>query len=197
MERLTIADMSQEQLAEVFDANQSLQSEVMDDMAESEMFWIGEQLDELRPYLSSWSIGQCNRNQHITVKDGCEIDFIEAVDGLQKSYGVFGYTDERELINAMQAIEELGEMDDEDDDYQGAQYDVDERAQDIAESLCAHYTKLLDDNCLDDDNARAYFREFYADCRMDGDEYVILDDDGGISDWTLHKDVSYTKTWAV
>jgi len=198
MEKLTISEMLTDtaKLTEVFDANPGFQREIMDDMAESEMFWIGEQLDELKPHLSSWSIGQCNRAQHITVQMGHEAEFIEAMNKLQSDYGIFGEDGEKELRQAVKTIEEYHETDVMTDRFDKLSDEVDGYARKFARMLCDHYTRILDGYCLDDDNAREYFIEFYSECRMDGDEYVIFDEDGD-TDWTLHKDVAYTKTWAV
>jgi hypothetical protein len=68
MTKLFVENMSKEQLKEVFEANQELQNKVYEDMVDSELHWVGEQLDYINSYLSDWSIGPNNRN-YLKVSD--------------------------------------------------------------------------------------------------------------------------------
>src|SRR5690625_1009308 len=88
MDKRIVSELNADELRKVFAQNGGLRELVFDDMQDSEMMWVNEQLDTLTKNgaLSSWSIGICNRDQHITVRDGKEIDFIENLKALQRDY---------------------------------------------------------------------------------------------------------------
>lgn len=166
-------ELTKNELEKVFERNTKLQSEVMDFMAESEMHWIGEQLDYLRDTLVSWSIGQCNRNQHITVGDPWR--FVCALAKLQEDIPVLGQEyDER--------IEAVLETDDEEK--------IESEAQALADALVSEYTRILDDVCLDLKHAKNYFLEFYVDAYMRDEGYYID------AEYTLYKPINYVESYA-
>lgn len=187
MNTRTITEMNNEELAKVFHANEQLRQDVMDDMAESEMFWIGEQLDMIKANLTDWSIGQCNRNQHITVRNAD--DFIYDFANLQKSMAPLRDADEYMVNEAVALVDRYRDTSMDTDEFDELEEQVEEAAKDLADMLCDVYTKTLDEYCLDDKNALDYFIEFYAEERLDGTEYVTGDS------WELFEDVSYTKSY--
>src|SRR5699024_11851127 len=116
----TINELTTKELRKVFEANAKLREEVAEDMAESEMFWIGEQLDYLRDTLAEWSIGQCNRYQNITIRD--HAGFIYAYEELHRDMQPLAeqYTpmvenavrlaDELYDVEMMEEVERAGEL---------------------------------------------------------------------------------------
>lgn len=195
MKKLELNEMNSEQLQKVF-GNNELFGEVSDDMAESEMDFISDQLEKLRPYLHNWSVGQCNRDQHIEVLLGYGDCFIREVDDISKRENMLSNDAQRQLKEAYSLLDEYEntDMTEEEEKCEELESTIDSTAQSLADIISTDYAETLDNYCLDSDIILEHFVDFYADERMDGDEYVLLDDNGG-SDWELHKDVSYTKTW--
>ena len=116
---INIKEMNNEQLTEVFNANNKLEEKVLDDMIESEMFWIGEQLDYIRSAMKDWSIGPDNRS-YITVRDSEA--FIEGVIVMDESVPLFSdknkviIYDTKAKFDEYRAMEEPQEEDFEDEE---------------------------------------------------------------------------------
>jgi len=68
MEKRIINELNKDELTKVFEVNQKLQHDVMDDMQEEEIYWVGEQLDILKSTLQNWEIG-VNQNNYIILKN--------------------------------------------------------------------------------------------------------------------------------
>jgi hypothetical protein len=73
-----IHQLTDNEKRELIENNSALANMVYDDIIESEMLFISEQLDHIRAGLRDYSIGACNRN-YITV--GNSVKFF---DGLEK-----------------------------------------------------------------------------------------------------------------
>jgi len=179
----TIDELTNEELRKVYDKNTRLQGMVMDDMADSEMFWIEEHLEYLRDSLSSWSIGQFNRNQHLRVGDASE--FIYAYERLHKDMQPLPEKYSKMVERAVETADEYRYTDVNTDEFDELEEEVELVANEIAYALERLYTEALDDYCLDDDNAKEYFIEFYVEERMDSSYYVN-------EEYKLFKDVAYT-----
>src|SRR5699024_7955093 len=183
-EKLYTKDMSMDQLEEVWEANghigSDLHDEVFDDMQDELMSYVGEILDTLEDGLSSWSIGFCNRSQHITAKENYS-EFIEAVKKMQRCYCFLPdkYDEKIEYIDGLN--ERLNEMNIDNKQYDNLEEKVGESIKEIEDDITSQFTELLDGNI---GNERDHFLNFYADCRLEGDEYVWMDDNNE-SDWTL------------
>jgi len=183
-----INELTTEELRKVFESNEQLQSEVMDDMADSEMFWIREQLDFLADTLEDYSVGQCNRNQHITVADPA--GFIRALAELQRNMAMLPNDYDDRIEEALELADRYKFADvDSDDEYHELEAQVEEEAQELADILAEEYARILDDYCLDYENAEDYFINFYAHELMDSSFYVD-------SEYILYEKVSYTRVYA-
>lgn len=184
-----IDELTTEELRKVFQKNTVLQEEVSEDLQESEMFWVGEVLDALNEYggLSSWSIGFCNRDQHITAKDGKEREFIEGVKKAQKDFGFLPDGENVYIDYVDELIDELHSVELYSDEYDDLEEKVAEHISNIERVLTNQFTKNLDGILGTEED---YFVEFYADARMDGDYYVNM------KTFELFEDVSYTKSYA-
>ena len=182
-----ISELSIEELKKVFDKNEKLRYDVKNDMVKNEMFWIEEQMDYLRDSLSSWSIGQCNRNQHITVKNPS--DFIYNLAELQKSVPVLPIEYDDYIKEAIDLVEKYRSVDMYSNEYDELEERIEKIANELADAVKNQYTKILDDYCLDDKYAKEHFIEFYVDNRMD-DTFYINDD------YELFESVSYVKSYA-
>jgi len=185
-----IDELTTEELRKVFQNNAKLQNEISEDMQESEMFWAGEILDVLNEYggLSSWDIGFCNRNQHITAKDGKEREFIEGVKKAQKDYGFLPDGENVYIEYVDELIMEWKNVDMYSDEYVDLEEKIAEHISNIERLLTEQFTKNLDGllGTYEED----YFLEFYADARMDGDYHVNMET------FELFECVSYTKSYA-
>src|SRR5699024_3047818 len=185
----TINELSTEELRIVFEVNAKLREEVAEDMAESEMFWIGEHISYIDHTLAEWSIGQCNRYQNITIRD--HAGFIYAYEELHRDMQPLAEQYTPMVENAVRLADELYDVNmiDEVERAEELEEKVEQIAEEIADKMVATYTRTLDNYCLDDIHICDYFIDFYADARMDGDYYVD-------SDYRLFRDVSYTESYA-
>src|SRR5690625_4301033 len=141
---ILLSKLSIDELKKVFNANNQLQSEIMEDLAETEMLYIGDQLNQLRG-LSSWSIGQCNRGQHIHVSK--PLDFIESVKELQADYALLNIEDEKALVKAETIAKQLRDANMYDDIYYDLEDDLEAIADEIAGCLVEEYSRILDIEC--------------------------------------------------
>jgi hypothetical protein len=101
MNKRKFEELSTNELKMVYNQNDKLQNEVLDDYIENEMFWVGEMLDYIRPYLSSCSIGFNNRNQHIRVKNDRFEDFLYGLKKLQEDMCFLPEKDAHIIQNAI------------------------------------------------------------------------------------------------
>ncbi|QIW88608.1 hypothetical protein P59_239 [Bacillus phage P59] len=183
-----VEEMSQEELVKVFNANEKLQNEVLEDMIDSEMHWIGEKLDYVRDSLSDWSVGTCQRS-YITVKK--MNSFLQGLIEMDKSVPAFNDEKAAEVIGNLQKAFDAyyyAEVEEEDDLEELAE----KAAQEAADELAAQFDRDL--NYLYSHDAQlSYFLEFYADARMDDPEtYYIIEEE---ETYKLYQDVSYTKSY--
>src|SRR5699024_12463764 len=101
----TINELSTEELRIVFEVNAKLREEVAEDMAESEIFWIGEHISYIDHTLAGWSIGQCNRSQNITIHN--HAGFIYAYEELHRAMQPLGDKYTPMVENAVELADKL------------------------------------------------------------------------------------------
>lgn len=105
MDKRNIDDLSVEELKNVYRKNDKIQNKVLDGYMDTELYWIGEMLDYIRPYLSSYSIGFSNRNQHLRVKDKDFDNFIYGLEKLQSDMCFFPEKDAHIINDAMNDLD--------------------------------------------------------------------------------------------
>ena len=184
MRKRYVEELSKEELVKVFKANARLQKAVYADMVDSELFWIGEQLDYIKDSLQDWSIGVYNHN-YISVKhiDG----FIDGLIEMNKEVPLF--EDTKQIFEVDRMINEFYIKDCYDEDYEEAEKELEKAIKDLTEKVVRHFEERLD-WCLDRDNQLEYFLDFYYDARMESGAMYIKDDS-----YELYEDVSYTKSY--
>lgn len=186
MKRKYIEEMNKEELIKVFEANHKLQNDVYDDMVESEMHWIGEQLDYLRDGLSDWSIGAYNYN-YIKIKDNDK--FIAGLIKMDKEVPLFGDEEAKQIYEVEKLRDEFYNKDCDDEDYEDVEEEYEGAVQELAESVVKAFTRRLND-CGEHKYQLDYFFEFYADSRLEKDMFYIENDT-----YELFEDVSFTKSY--
>lgn len=191
--RKFIEDMNREELAQVFAENSELQNEVLDDMIESEMDFIGEKLDYVRAYLRDYSVGTGAR-PYILVRDGVDAmrGFLQGMKDMDGGVPAFNDTKAQEVIASMQkALDDYFTTDCRHEDYEELEEIAMEAIQDGADALAEEFRSNLD-YLFGYDEQLDYFFDFYVDARMFQEEtyYVIVEE--GTSE--LYKDVNYTKS---
>ena len=182
-----INELNTDELRKVFEVNRKLQEEVSEDMQESEMFWVDEILDVLSSGLSSWSIGFCNRNQHVKASDN-ERDFIEAVKDVQKAFCFMPDSYNEKVGELDTLVERYYETDVYTDEFDELEEQVEDAIREMERDITDQFTKQLDG--LLGNHEEDHFIEFYAHERLNEDAYVN-------EDYELFEDVSYTKSYAV
>lgn len=207
-----ISELTNEELKEVFAANSKLQENVLDDMIESEMYWVSEELDYLKPSLNDWSIGAC---QHNYIKVGDSSEFIDNLLALQEDYGFFSDS-KKHIITDTEALrdkffnmegpseddfeDEEGELDEEAfdravEDYEALEVEVEDRyeeaVKELAEAVAHKYTERFD-YFYTSEAQESYFLEFYAQERMDDTYYIDTEAD---EPFELVEEVSYKKSY--
>ena len=186
MEKRYVEKLSKKELVKVFDANAKLQEAVYKDMLESEMFWIGEQLDYIKDSLQNWSIGVYNHN-YISVKD---IDgFIDGLIDMDKSIPLFSNEGAKQIYEVERMRNEFYNKNCYDEDYEEAEEELEQAVKDLAEEVVKQFEERLS-GCSDRNNLLEYFIDFYYDARMESGSMYIQDDS-----YVLYEDVSYTKSY--
>lgn len=186
MEKRYVEELSKEELVKVFEANARLQEAVYEDMVDSEMFWIGEQLDYIRDSLDSWSIGSYNHN-YISVKDND--GFINGLIEMDKSIPLFSNEAAEQIYEVERMRDEFYIKDCYDEDYEDAEEKLNEAVKDLAEEVVRQFERRLND-CADNDNMLEYFLDFYYDARIEPGTMYIKD-----NSYELYEEVFYIKSY--
>lgn len=188
MTKKYIKDLDNKELEKVYHANEALRSNIEDDMVETEMHHISEQLDYLRHSLSDWSIGAYNRN-YISVSDADK--FIKALDDVEKSIPILIDEDTPKLKEALELRDEYRDTNVYTDEFDKLEEKLGEVANDMADLVVDRFTQALD-GCSKEEYQIDYFIEFYSDARLDSDScYIVVEDDN----YVLHEDISYTQSY--
>lgn len=206
---ITIKEMNNEQLTEVLNANSKLEDRVLEDMLESEMFWIGEQLDYIRSSMKDWSIGPDSRSY---IKVGDSEAFIEGLVEMDESVPLFSDKDKVIIYTTKEKFEhyqlmtepyegdyedEEGELDEEAynkawEQWDNAEEEIEELVQELADEVVHQMVKRLD-YCYSSESRLDYFLEFYAQERLDENYYI--DTTNTANPYELFQDVAYTKSY--
>jgi hypothetical protein len=183
-----IEELTKEELKLVFKANYKLQTEVYEDMVDSELHWVGEQLDYIRASLLDWSIGANNYN-YIKVKDNS--GFIDGLIEMDKGIPLFNDTDAKQIYEVEKLRYELFNKDCEDEDYDDVEEQYEAQVKELAEAVTRQFGRRLDD-CSNSEYQLDYFIEFYADARLEKDLFYVDDEDDS---YELFEDVAYIKSY--
>ena len=181
-----INELNTDELRKVFEVNRKLQEEVSEDMQESEMLRVDEILSVLSSGLSSWSIGFCNRNQHVTAVDDPR-SFIESVEAVQRAFCFMPDSYNEDVSELKATIDEWEDTDIDSDRFEELDEQIEEGIRSMGRDLANQFTKQLDGRLgsYEED----YFIEFFADERLSPAAYVN-------EDYELFEDVSFTKSYA-
>lgn len=181
MTKKYLKNLTNDELKKVFHANQKLRDDVYDDMIETEMHYIGEQLDYLSDGLSDWSIGTYNRN-YIKISDPS--DFISALDAVEKDIPILTDKETPKLKYALELSDKYRFSEMYSDEYYELEEELEEVARELADIVVGRFTEILD-SCSKEEHQIDYFLEFYSDSRLDGDSCYIIEEDG---DYILYED---------
>ncbi|AGB62671.1 hypothetical protein [Bacillus phage phiAGATE] len=171
MEKKLIEELTQDELKKVWENNPKLQEQVKEDFMDSEMHWVSERLDYLKPYLSDWSVGAHNPS-YIDIGD--YEGFVEGAERLSREMGLLQDEEDKKAINEMNSTRDAYELADEETDAEVLEEleDIFHRACDGVADNIAQLMEHALDCCYVDSNALDYFLDFYAPVRMDDDYYV-------------------------
>lgn len=189
--KIFIEDMTTEQRTEVFNKNQKLRHLILDDMQDSEMDWISEKLDYIRSCLSDWEIGIVS---HCWIKTNpSKIGaFLDGMEKMSKDFQPFNDEDQKRIMKELKAaVETYFNANSDLEEYEELEEKAIQAVQQTADELARQFQKDL--ACLyDSKNQLDYFLEFYADARMDGNQYYII---AGDENYGLKRDVSYIESF--
>lgn len=181
MTKIYIEDMTIEELTKVFNANSTLRTLVQDDMLDTEMFYISEQMDFFKDSLIDWSIGPYDRNyNYITI--GNASDFIDGLEDAEKAIPVLIDEDAPLLEKAIEKRNELNEIEMYTDEFDEAGEALEAVAVELADIVLKHFGKSLE-GCYDEEHQLEYFLEFYTSSRMveetcyvDSEDFILKED---------------------
>ena len=161
-----INQLTDNEKRELIEKNSALANMVYDDMIESEMDFISEQLNHIRAGLRDYSIGSYSYN-YLTV--GNSIKFFDGLEKLQEIYCTLPDRLTPEINRVLAARDRFYSM-----DYNNKYYDMldswlDKKAQHFADCITNYFSACLDPSR---DDMISYFIEFYADERMDETYYI-------------------------
>ena len=151
---------------ELIENNNGLGGMVYDDMTETEMLYISEQLHYIKPALKDWSIGPASHN-YITVADA--LAFFDRLEELQEHYYTLPNDMMPEFRTVLAARDRFRDMDMSYGNlYQLSEW-LDHKAQYFADCILRYFERCLD---FTHDDMVEHFLEFYADARMDSSFYI-------------------------
>jgi hypothetical protein len=183
-----IEELTKEELKLVFKANYKLQTEVYEDMVDSELYWVGDQLDYIRGSLRDWSIGANNYN-YIKVKDNS--GFIDGLIEMDKGIPLFSDKEAKQIYEVQELRDRFYEMPSDEDGYEELEEEYEAAVQELAEAVTRQFGRRLDD-CSNSEYQLDYFIEFYAESRLEKDLFYIDDEDDS---YELFEDVAYIKSY--
>lgn len=184
MEKKYIVDMSAEELAKVFDANAQLRDEVQNDMVETEMNYVSEQLDFVRGSLHDWSVGAYNHS-YIIVNDPDK--FVEGMETMDKSIPALLEEDRPLLQEALDILETYRNTEMDTEEFDEAEMQLESIAEQLADRLVYRFSQTLDACCMDSERQLDYFIDFYSDARLDSESCYVDSED-----YVLKEDITKT-----
>lgn len=173
MNKKYLKDMSVEELKKVFNSNEQLRNDILDDMIDTEMFYIDEYLSFIRDSLSNWNIGVYDRN-YITVSNLS--GFIYGMEEMNNSIPVLIDEDTPLLTEALSILEEYRSVDMYTDEYE----ELEENLSNIVDKLSDRFIYRISqglEGCYNEEYQLDYFLEFYSEARLDGDRCYIDNED--------------------
>lgn len=173
MTKKYITDLSTEELTKVFENNKQLQYEVREDMIETEMHWIEDQLEYFKHALNDWNINSYDMVE-FTVDN--EVEFINGVARVEDAIPILIDKDLPILNNALEAVTALNNhtLADEADQLDGLEEAVSYQAMELKIIIEHRWGEALD-GCSEKEHQLDYFLEFYTHHRMD-DCFIESDD---------------------
>ena len=172
MSKRFIGDLNREELKRVFENNEKLRSDIVEDMLDTEMYYIGEQLRYFNHSLSDWSIGVYNRN-YMNISDS--VKFIEGIFKMESSIPAFIDDDKPLLEDSKRLHDKYLNTNVYDDEFEEIEVKIDEIAKALADRLLQRFNEILE-GCYNEEWQLDYFIDFYVDSRLDSDCYIEGDD---------------------
>lgn len=182
-----IEEMDDTELGKVFNQNKKLQYDVLDDMLESEMGYISEQLEPMKIGLSDWSVGT-NSHCYMTIGDSKASNFLEGLKQAQKDYCTLMDNDVYLIEEAENMLEEFNNAEYCSDEYYELEESLNLHLQEIADKITKMFEAQLN-YCYGREEQEGYFIEFYSESRLEGNEYTRDES------YTLYEDVAFTKSF--
>lgn len=176
-----INELTDNEKRALIENNTALQNMVYDDMIESEMDFITEQIHYIAPGLRDYSVGSYSYN-YLTV--GNSVKFLDGLETLQKNYCTLPDDMNDEIKRVLEARERFYCMSYNNKNYDALDAWIDKKAQYFADCITVYFSSCLDPTRDDMIN---YFIEFYADERMDESYYI---NDAGILCQTITKTIA-------
>jgi hypothetical protein len=180
-------ELSKEELLKVYEINEKLQHEVIEDYQEDTIdFTVGEMLDYLRKSLNNWSIG-FYQNNYITISDNKL--FLEGVLKATKNNGLLDETEKETILLINKIIEKIDifeGMDWDNNNYDKLEAWIEEKVELIRCKVLKEFNTLT---TIDYNYMEEYFIEVYVEERMDKDDYYINDN------YELFKHIEYEKSY--
>lgn len=161
-----IHQLTESEKRALIENNNALANMVYDDMIETAMDFIPEQLDCIRAGLCDYSIGAYNRNI-IIVSDALE--FLHGLQRLQENYCTLPEDIQPEMNRVISARDRLLYSDMSYDNFYMLSEWLDKKAQYFADCITDYFSRCLDPAHAD---MVEYFIEFYAGERMDESYYI-------------------------
>lgn len=173
MPKKYINELTIEQLKKVFSTNSILKDEIEEDMIETEMHYISEQMDYIRDSLSNWEIGayyRCNIN--VNRYD----EFILGMYEMDQSIPILDDKGSKLLESAVSLIDEYRNTDMIEEEEK--LYTLDDEIKAVGkelENMLVNSIERILDYCTKEDRQLDYFIDFYIENRLD--EYTYIEDD--------------------
>lgn len=187
-----VTELTKEELIKVFNRNSILQADVLDEMLDSELFWISEKMTYIQKYLSDWSV-DANSPCFINVKTDyiAMRDFLYGLIEMQKNIPAFS-EDKAELIieRLEDALDAYAYAPMNADNYEELEQDAMQATAEAAKELAKQFEEDLK-WCFDKKHQLEYFLDFYVDARLNEKAYVIPEE----GTYQLYEDVHYTKSY--
>lgn len=185
-----INELNEKELTQVFENNKKLQNDILEDMIETEMYWISEHLKSIENSLVDWSIGVNNPN-YLKVDKNRYYEFIQGIKDIQRDF-CFLCDDEDIFINLIEnKINELNELEMYTNKYHELEKEIEEEIEVLSKKMIGQWKSNL--NALfNKKNQLSYFLEFYADIRLSENCYIITSENS----FTLYEDIFYSVNYA-
>lgn len=186
-----VSELSREELKEVFNANQKLQVDVLEDMQENEIHWINEHMENLEKSIRRYEISPYAKS-YISVYDELEklSQFVDGALQNQKDFCVLADEETPKIEKLAAKFETLFDMEWENKQYENLEKWLEKEVDELAEKIANYYDSVFR-SLYDEENQLDYFIEFYAAERLDQQNYILVED----GNFVLYEDISYTKSY--